>query len=341
MGDLLGKYFVEQSLPPSKKQYIEKILEYIKQTMINRIPKVEWLDDETIEYAIKKVEAMDSYVGYTESSINLDTFMKNYGNLTLSDNDYFNNVINIFENNNNNDLKYITSTKEDLEETQLPPQMLNAAYASIFNSITITSGILHSPFFSYGVPDYINYGSMGSVVGHELTHAFDNSGRNYDMNGNINDWWTKNDADEYNEKTTCFAKQYSEFFVEDNEGKKHYVDGNITLNENIADNGGIHRAFESWQLSLMEDPETVKKAIQQLPGLTKYTPEQLFFISYGQVWCENVLNTKDMLSLHFSDEHAPGFARVNGVISNSKLFAKTFNCPANSKMNPEKKCELW
>ncbi|OUM57674.1 hypothetical protein PIROE2DRAFT_17260 [Piromyces sp. E2] len=124
MYDLVGKYFVEQNLPPSKKQYAEKVLEYIKQSMINRIPKVEWLDDETIEYAIKKVEAMDSYVGYTESSINLDIFMKNYGNLTLSDDDYFNNAINVFENNNNNELKYVKSTKDDLEEIQLPPQVI-------------------------------------------------------------------------------------------------------------------------------------------------------------------------------------------------------------------------
>jgi endothelin-converting enzyme/membrane metallo-endopeptidase-like protein 1 len=335
--DHVSRYFAKIYFNPSKKQYAKKVVEYIRQSMINRITNVEWLDDETREYAAKKVAAINKLVGIDDSK-NLETLFNNFQNLTTTEDDYFNNVIKINEINNNYSLKNIQSSKDDILESliSLPQQTINAKYYTGTNSVNIPAGILQLPFFSIGIPDYINYGGIGTIIGHEFTHAFDNTGRKYDIKGNDVNWWTQSDSEEYDEKATCFVNQYNKLYMEDKEGQKHYVFGTITLDENIADNGGLIRAYESWQLSLLEDSETVKKENQKLPGLTQYTADQLFFISFGNIWCENIYN--DYLEVILYSDHSPGNARVNGAVSNFKIFAKTFNCPINSKMNPKYKC---
>jgi predicted metalloendopeptidase len=340
--DHISRYFAEIYFTPSKKQYAEKVVEYIRQSMINRISNIEWLDDETSEYAAKKVAAINTLVGI-DGSENLEILSNRFQNLTTTKDDYFNNAINIQEILNNYLLKYIQSPKDDVSKliTSISQQVINAIYYIQFNSISISAGILQPPFFSIGIPDYINYGGIVSIIGHEFTHAFDNTGRKYDIKGNNINWWTQNDTEEYDEKATCFVNQYNKFYLEDKEGEKHYINGTTTLGENIADNGGLIRAYESWQISLLEDPETVKKENKKLPGLTQYTADQLFFMSFGHTWCGNIYNDSNYLKFISYDVHSPGNARVNGAVSNSKIFAKTFNCPINSKMNPKDKCELW
>jgi len=340
MSDVIGKYFVERYFSESKKQYAEKVIEYITQSMINRIPNVEWLDDETIEYAYKKIAAMKTIVGYQDSMIKPEILFEKYNQIEINEDDFFNNIVNIYYNKNKRDLKYIKASKDEIN-VDLPPQTVNAAYIITKNEINIPAGILQPPFFSSGIPDYINYGSIGSTIGHELTHGFDYTGKDYDMNGDYSKWWTDNDMEEYEDLSKCFINQYSEFSILDNKGQKHNVNGKITLNENIADNGGLARAYESWKISLMEDDETVRKGNQQLPGLTQFTPEQLFFISFGHTWCENYIDEESTIKGIITEKHSPGFARINGAVSNSKQFAEAFNCPLKSKMNPENKCRIW
>ncbi|OUM65176.1 hypothetical protein PIROE2DRAFT_23940, partial [Piromyces sp. E2] len=319
-----------------------KLIEYIKQSMMNRIPEMEWLDDETIEYAFKKIASMNETVAYQDDIMNVEILYNKYKEMGINEDDFLNNIINYYKYKNKENLKNIIPGYINPLDIGFSPQVINAAYTFRTNSFSIPAGILQPPFFSSGIPDYINYGGIGSVIGHELTHAFDNNGKDFDMFGDYNNWWSENDREEYENLSQCFVNQYNKFFIPI-EPRNYYVNGEKTLNENLADNGGLARAYESWKYSLKEDPETVKKQNQQLPGLTKYTPDQLFYISYGRLWCYNVY-TNDyglMRYLFDSDPHAPGIARVNGVVSNSKQFAKAFNCPVNSKMNPEKKCELW
>jgi len=339
----LAKFFYENNFPSNKREYAEKVIEYIKQSMMNRIPKMEWLDDETIEYAYKKVAAMTEVIGSDDYYLNSEFLFEQYKSLEFDENDFFTNMIKYFGYANNNILDLYVNIWDHLSEIGFAPYEINAAYIPRRNKMNIPAGILQPPLFNSGIPDYINYGGIGAIIGHEFTHAFDNTGKNYDMNGNLSNWWTANDNEEYEDLTKCFIDQYNKFGMEDLEGNMHYTDGTATLGENLSDNGGVARAYDSWKLSLMEDPETVKKENQQLPGLTQYTPEQLFFISYGHIWCESFPRNKsifDYLS-RVDPVHSRSYARVNGVAMNNKEFAKAFNCPVNSKMNPEKKCEIW
>jgi len=341
----LARYYIEKNFSPNKKEFSEKVIEYIKQSMMNRIPKMEWLDEETIEYAYKKVAAMTDIIGYQDFVLDTKAVYEMYKELEIKDNDFLSNMISV----NKNEQIYMKRLLVDLSNNEsesdrqisIPPQIVNAFYDPSMNKMIIPAGILQPPFFSTGIPDYINYGGIGTIIGHEFIHAFDNTGKNYDINGNINNWWTSNDLEEYENLTQCFIDQYNQFYIEDLEGKKRYNNGELTLDENLADNGGLARSYDSWKLSLMEDAETVKKNNQQLPGLTKYTKDQLFFISYGNIWCKNVYRDSNILDYFLYDSHSLNSARVNGAISNSKEFAKAFNCPLKSKMNPENKCEIW
>ncbi|KAG4098305.1 Metalloproteases [Neocallimastix lanati (nom. inval.)] len=337
----VARYFVLNNFKNDKKNFTEKVLTYIKQSMYNRIPQIEWLDDETIEYAYKKLNSITEIIGYSEKFIDPEYLFKDFEGLEMTD-DYITNSLNV---------KRFTLKKVfkilDLNNNEIDfgynAEDVNAYYSLYKNSIFIPAGILQPPFFDQGLPDYINYGGIGSVVGHELTHAFDNDGKDYDINGNKSQWWTDNDIEEFEDNAQCFVNQYEKYSIKNKNGKVYYVLGENTLGENLADNGGLARAYESWKLSLKEDPEQVKKANQLLPGLSSYTMDQLFFITYGQLWCDIEENKEAFVTeyLMLLDVHSPNSARVRGVISNSKEFAKAFNCPAETSMNPKNKCQLW
>jgi len=260
--------------------------------------------------------------------------------MEIDENDFFTNMVNCCKYLNRLYLKFDQNI-DFINGFIKSPYEGNAQYHPETNQMDIPVGILQPPFFNSGIPDYINYAGIGIIIGHEFTHAFDNTGKDFDMEGNFFEWWTDNDLEEYNDLSQCFIDEYSEFYLEDSEGNKYNVNGANTLNENLADNGGVARAYESWKLSLMEDSETVKKENPQLPGLTQYTADQLFFIHYGHTLCDNNLKNQSYINRIVFDEHSPHFARVNGVVKNSDEFAKAFNCPLNSKMNPEKKCKVW
>lgn len=177
-------------------------------------------------------------------------------------------------------------------------------------------------------------GAVGSNIGHEITHGFDNNGRHFDSKGHAKDWWTPNIAKEFENRAQCFVKQYSAFSSNGPNGAKIPVNGKLTLGENIADNGGLRLSWETWKSnfnSLNNDA---------LPGLTKFTPEQLFFISYATISCGSSTPEFDA-NMAIVDPHAPVHARINGVLQNTPEFAKAFNCPEKSPMNPSQKCVLW
>jgi len=245
-------------------------------------------------------------------------------------------------------VKYWASGKElhSLRETPertiwlTQPAIVNAFYSPNHNSITFPAGILQSPFFAFGegYPRYLNYGAIGVVIGHELTHGFDDQGRQYDGNGNALPWWSPDTVEAFTVQAQCFIDQYNNYTVDeivDIVGADNaHVNGKNTQGENIADNGGVRESFRAYMKSI-----EVQGTEQRLPGLTQYTPEQMFFVSFAQVWCERITD-QGLASQILTDPHSPGKFRVFGPLSNSEDFVREWNCPAGPMNRPEK-CLLW
>lgn len=185
------------------------------------------------------------------------------------------------------------------------------------------------PVFDVNVPQYLSYGAFGSISGHELSHAFDSTGRHYDQSGNYTDWWTNDTVAGFEERAECFVHQYHNFTIPGTDGRHLHVNGRLTLGENIADAGGLTAAFAAWQKRRAE------KANQDLPGLEHFTQEQLFFISYGTTWCGE-LRKEQAINYIYSDPHSPKSARIMGTTSNSKAFRESFKCKDRKPV-----CELW
>ncbi|KAG0364241.1 hypothetical protein BGX24_004722 [Mortierella sp. AD032] len=218
--------------------------------------------------------------------------------------------------------------------------MVNTFYDLTANQIVFPAGILQRPFFHVESPDYVNYGGFGVVAGHEVTHGFDNMGHRFDSVGRLDNWWTNATEKAFNEKAQCLIDQYGNFTVKGPDGKDHNVDGQLTLSENIADNGGLKQSYRAWQTRLKADPSGKKFKNYQLPGLEKYTRKQLFFISYGRLWCSKE-RPEYLMQLIRTDIHSPSQWRINGAVQNSPEFSQAFKCPAGSPMNPAKKCQVW
>jgi endothelin-converting enzyme len=185
------------------------------------------------------------------------------------------------------------------------------------------------PSFNVDVPQYLNYGVFGSIAGHELLHAFDSTGRHYDQNGNYTDWWTNSTMEAFEQRAQCYVDQYAKFAIPGPDGKPLHVNGRLTLGENIADASGVSAAFAAWKKRQAQTPS------EDLPGLSFFTQDQLFFVSYANWWCSKS-RPETAISKIYSDTHAPKWARILGTLANSRDFKKSFNCPS-----PEPVCELW
>jgi len=324
----VSKYFIERNFDMNIKDEVKEMIENIKETMINRIQNIEWLDDDTRQHAIKKVLSMKDRIGYLDNIMDPKKVYEKYENIKIDNG--FDLTITHFLSKIENDLRTL-----DENEWLMTPYTVNAYYDFPTNSINFPAALFQTPFYNNNGPDYFNYAISGSIIGHELTHAFDDKGRLFDAEGHYKNWWTDNDDKEFKEYSQCFIDEYNSFkVVIDN--KIYNVNGKKTLGENLADNGGLFRAYDAWQLSLLKDPEKAIERNKKLPGFENYTIEQLFYILYGVSNCSNSSRGSIIL-----DSHAPGIARVNGVVTNSKHFAETFNCPTNSPMNPENKCIIW
>jgi predicted metalloendopeptidase len=212
------------------------------------------------------------------------------------------------------------------------PAVVNAAYQPDQNSITIPAGILQLVFFNESRPDYLNYGSIGSVIGHEITHGFDDQGAQYDQNGNLNNWWSQKTQIEFNKRAQCFVEQYGS--IKDARINMS-LNGLNTLGENIADNGGLRGAYDAYQTKVAK-----KVDAGLLPGFEDFTLDQLFFISYANNWCSLIRNEKLRQQVLY-DPHSPSKYRVNVPLSNFDKFSGAFQCKANSNMLPTTRCLLW
>jgi len=231
--------------------------------------------------------------------------------------------------------------KVDKTEWGMNPSMVNAYYSPNRNEMVFPAGILQPPFFSKDYPMVMNFGGIGSVIGHELTHGFDDQGAQYNAKGNMKLWWTKKCMGAFKKKTSCIVKQYTAMKMKElaKVAPKLKINGKLTLGENIADNGGVvssHAAYKAWQKSnAKHNPKSFNMTVKK-----KMSDEQLFWVSYGQLWC-SLQNPKAMMVQIRSDPHAPGRARVMGPTQNSPEFSKAFKCKAGAIMNPAKKCSVW
>ena len=217
----------------------------------------------------------------------------------------------------------------DRDRWDMTVPTVNAYYNPPGNEIVFPAGIMQFPVFDVELPQYISYGAFGSVSGHELSHAFDSTGRHYDQNGNYTDWWTNSTVGGFTERADCFVDQYQNFTIPGPDEKPIHVNGKLTLGENIADAGGVAAAFAAWKKRRDETPNA------NLPGLEHFTQEQLFFVSYGNWWCGKS-RKEAAISRIYTDPHSPVWARILGTMANSRDFRESFNCPVKEPV-----CELW
>ncbi|QDZ21848.1 neprilysin [Chloropicon primus] len=331
-GFALTKPYVQRAFGRESKEEVEDIFEKVEEAFLDQLPSVEWLGEKTRKVAAKKARAMKKHLGYPDWVMDDEKVAKFYENVSV-DGTFFENTVSLFKAHQDRVFaRLFPNASEPMVDPEdlwiLSPTEINAYYSVFSNTIAFPAGVLHPPFFTQGAPMPLNYGSLGTFVAHEFTHAFDSNGRKFDENGEGLDWWTDKDDEHFEERAKCFVDQYSKF-----ELYGHRNNGNLTLPENLADNAGMQLAFRAFTKEL----ETSKT--NRLPS-TPFTPHQLFFLGFAQSWCSNIKEDKALMSMKADPHSLPQF-RVNGVVSNSVEFSKAFQCKPSSPLNPARKCNLW
>ncbi|KAJ6639054.1 Neprilysin-2 [Pseudolycoriella hygida] len=330
----VGLLYSRSYFPEDSRQAVISLVEDVRVAFINILADAPWMDEETRKKAISKAEHIIAHVGYPSELYQNVTFEEFYKDLEMDPDNFFNNSMqfNLFINTHYlNELRKPVNRAGWQELLTLDPTEANAFYDPSSNTMQFPIAILHELFFSKDRPQYINYASLGNTVGHEITHGFDDNGRKYDLYGNLVNWWNVDTKRKFSDQTECFIDQYSEY----TDPKTNLtVDGDNTLNENLADNGGTRAAYHAYLNWLKRNGDE-----RLVPGV-KYNQKQLFWISYAQA--ESSVDGRDHIAyLIENDSHSPNELRVLGVVSNLQEFANDFNCPVGSKMNPEKKCRVW
>uniref|UniRef100_A0A0K2UQD6 Uncharacterized protein n=1 Tax=Lepeophtheirus salmonis TaxID=72036 RepID=A0A0K2UQD6_LEPSM len=329
IGYALGAMFVRKVFQGQSKTVAEGMINRIKEAFIANLNEAAWMDATTKARAVDKAHSITDMIGYPDYILNKNDLNKKYKGLNVSESDYFRNTL------AHSQFVFVESLKKlfkkvNLTQWSMTPPTVNAYYTPVKNQIVFPSGLLQNPFFALDYPKSLNFGAMGVVMGHELSHAFDDEGRKYDKNGNMVDWWLNSTTLNFKNKLTCMTQQYSHYTLH-NES----VDGNITVGENIADNGGLKASYRAYTKWLEEN--TIPEV--RLPGI-KLNSRQLFFVAFSQVWCSSSTKETDHFQL-MEDHHSPGKFRVLGPLSNFKEFANVFLCSPYSKMNPKERCEIW
>ena len=319
LGEALGQKFVEVAFSgPSKARALEMVHE-IEKSMEQDINTASWMTAETKKEALAKLGQVENKIGYPEK-------WRDYSTVVIARDDYLGDRERATQFELHRNLNKI-GKPVDKGEWGMTPPTVNAYYSSAQNNINFPAGILQPPFYNAKADDAINYGAIGVVVGHELTHGFDDQGRRYDGEGNLRDWWTAEDARNFTGRAECVVNEYGGFSPVD--GVK--LNGKLTLGENAADNGGIHLAY----MALMD--HLAGKILPQLDG---FTQQQLFFLGFAQVWCENATDASSRARA-IVDPHSPGQFRVNGTVQNLPEFESAFSCKATDPMVSKQACRVW
>ncbi len=319
LGEALGQKYVERTFGAQGKERTLKMVKALEKALERDIQEIDWMGPETKKNALEKLHAIFNMIGYADQ-------WRDYTKLDIRKGDPLGNSLrsNVFE--NRRQLAKI-GRPVDKKEWPFTPPTVNAGYSPQQNRISFPAGILQPPFYDNNVDDAVNFGAIGMVIGHELTHGFDDAGRRFDPQGNLRDWWTPEDGKKFEERAACIIDQYNNYTAVDDVK----LNGKLTTGENVADHGGI-------RLALMALLDTLGG---QDPGKKDgFTPQQRFFIGYGQVWCQNVTPERARTDAQ-GDPHSPGQYRVNGVLSNTPEFHNAFSCKKGQSMVRENQCRVW
>jgi endothelin-converting enzyme/putative endopeptidase len=319
LGEALGQAYVAEVFPPESKAATLKMVHELEAALKTDITQLSWMTEDTKKQALDKLSHIDNKIGYPDK-------WRDYSTLTIVRGDALGNSFRANEFEFRRQINKI-GHPVDRSEWEMTPPTVNAYYQPYENNINFPAGILQPPFYDAKVDNSVNFGAIGAVIGHELTHGFDDQGAQFDADGNLRDWWTPKDEAQFKEKEQCFVNEYDSFVAVDDV----HVRGKLTLGENTADNGGLRIAH----MALLD----VLATTPQKP-VEGFTDDQRFFIGWGQIWCQNVRPEMSRL-LALNNEHSPGKYRVNGVVSNIPEFQKAFGCKADAAMIRKPACRVW
>ncbi len=321
LGELLGQLYAARYFKPEAKQRMLTLVNNLQAVYQSRIETLDWMSAETKQRALAKLEAFTKKIGYPDK-------WKKYDDIQISRTTYYQNMQSIARHDYQEMIQKL-GKPVDKKEWGMTPPTVNAYYNPIFNEIVFPTGILQFPFFDFAADDAINYGAIGAVIGHEMTHGFDDQGRQYDKDGNLKDWWIKMDADQFKSKTQAIADQYSKYTVLSD----LKVNGNLTLGENIADIGGLAIAYQAFKMTKQG------QSTEKIDGLS---PDQRFFLSFAQVWRIKIRDEAVRMRIS-TDPHSPAMYRVNGPLSNMDAFYTAFDIkPGNKMYRPEnERVHIW
>ena len=321
IGEVIGKVYIQRRFAGRSKDVALEMINDIEAAFEGGLQNLAWMDDLTRKRALEKKAAVSKKIGYPDE-------WRDYSKMKLSKKGYFGNALTAMEFESHRQMKKIGNAV-DPDEWLMTPQMVNAYYHPLLNEIAFPAGILQPPFFHRDFPAAMNYGGIGGVIGHELTHGFDDQGRKFDPSGQLREWWEPEASEKFQAQAQCVDDYYSRFEVEPGIN----VNGQLTLGENIADIGGLKEAYEAYKL-------WEKRNGQPEPSIKGLTNEQLFFVSWGQVWC-TVATPERRRMLVTTDTHSPPQFRVIGPVSHNPAFAKAFACEPETPMNPLNQCVVW
>jgi predicted metalloendopeptidase len=321
VGEALGQLYVADSFPPESKARMLKLVDNLRAALRDRLQTIEWMDEPTRAAALKKLDAFGVKIGYPDKWID-------YSKLVVDRGAYVLNVLRANEFNNRRELVKI-GRPVDRSEWGMTPPTVNAYYNPTMNEIVFPAGILQPPFFDAQADDAVNYGGIGAVIGHEMTHGFDDEGRQFDAQGNLTDWWSAESTARFKERSQAIIKQFSGYVAIDD----LHINGELTQGENIADLGGLKIAYAALQKALAGQPRA---------AIGGYTPEQRFFFSWATVWHQNIRPEAARLQVN-TDSHSPAAFRVNGPLSNLPDFATAFGVPEGAPMRRPagERVDIW
>jgi putative endopeptidase len=325
LGEALGQAYVDRAFPPESKARTIEMVHAIERAMHNDIETVTWMTPATKEQAIVKLKGIEDKIGYP-------SHWRDYSSVKITRDSYLANMGQASSFEMERWVAKIGKPVDRSEWTMTPPT-INAYYDPQLNTINFPAGILQPPFFEKDMDDSVNYGAIGMVIGHELTHGFDDQGRKFDAHGNLRDWWTAEDAKQYDERGKCISDEYTEDVPDAGPGVKQ--NGLLTQGEDTADNGGIHLSLAALEASLKQQGKSLDDK-----GPDGWTYRQRFFLSYAYSWCSSIRPEVARLIVT-TDPHSLPMFRIDNVVSNMPEFAQAFGCKAGQKMVRANACRVW
>jgi putative endopeptidase len=320
VGEALGKEYVKKAFTPEAQKRMSELIDNLFAAYRERLSQLDWMTAETREKALAKLNTYQRKIGFNQNP-------RGYVGLSVNRKSLFDNARSVAQFEISRNLKDV-GQKVDKTRWGMTPPTVNAYYNPSFNEIVFPAGILQPPFFNFQADDAINYGAIGAVIGHEISHGFDDQGSQYDADGNLKSWWTKEDRAAFEEKAMCVSNQFSSYEIQ----KGLNINGKLTLGENIADLAGLTAAYAAYQKSLEGKPRPA--------NIDGFTPEQRFFLGYGQVWATKSTPEFERQQV-LTDPHSNARYRVNGPLSNLPQFANAYGCKQGQPMVRPDMCKIW